>query len=137
MRQPAGKQFLVVIFAAALAACTSTKETVVDPNLFPSGFKKEILDTLTTTLSDPTNVRDASISDPALIKVANDQRYAVCLRFNPRDGNHHYMGITTRIAYFYAGHLNQLVDATKEQCGNATYKPFPELEKLCLGTKCL
>ena len=44
-----------------------------------------------------------------------------------------YAGSTDRIAYFYGGHLNQLVEATKEQCGNAAYKPFPELEKLCLA----
>jgi len=29
-----------------------------------------------------------------------------------------------------------LVEATKEQCGNAAYKPFPELEKLCQAKKC-
>jgi len=29
-----------------------------------------------------------------------------------------------------------LIQASKEQCGNAAYKPFPELEKLCLATKC-
>ena len=46
---------------------------------------------------------------------------------------HHYTGSKDRIAYFYGGHLNQLVEATKEQCGNAAYKPFPELEKLCLA----
>ena len=47
-----------------------------------------------------------------------------------------YTGAKDRIGYFFGGHLNQLVDATKEQCGNAAYKPFPELEKICLGTKC-
>ncbi len=41
-----------------------------------------------------------------------------------------------RIAYFYGGHLNQLIEASKEQCGNAAYKPFPELEKVCLGKGC-
>ena len=40
-------------------------------------------------------------------------------------------GQQDRIGYFYGGHLNQLVEASKAQCGNAAYKPFPELEKLC------
>jgi hypothetical protein len=136
MRQPAGQWFLIAIFIGALAACTSAPEPVVNPNLFPSGFKKEILDTLTQTLSDPTNVHGAYITDPTLTKLDLDQRYAVCVRFNPRDPDQHYLGSTDRIAYFYAAHLNQLVDASKEQCGNAAYKPFPELEKICLGKKC-
>jgi len=42
----------------------------------------------------------------------------------------------TRIAYFYAGDLNQLVAAKDDQCVNAAYKPFPEVEKLCLVEKC-
>jgi len=29
-----------------------------------------------------------------------------------------------------------MVEATKEQCGNAAYKPFPELEKYCFASKC-
>ena len=42
-------------------------------------------------------------------------------------------GSKDRIAYFFGGHLNQLIEASTEQCGNAAYKPFPELEKLCLA----
>ena len=41
-----------------------------------------------------------------------------------------------RIAYFYAGHLNQLVVATPEQCAGVAYKPWPELEKYCLAKNC-
>ena len=71
--------------------------------------------------------------DPALVPVGKDSRYAVCIRSNSRDYHRNYPGSQDRIAYFYGGHLNQLVDATKEQCGNAAYKPYPELEKLCLS----
>ena len=87
-------------------------------------------------LDDPTNVRDAFITEPVLRSTGKDQRYVVCVRANARDINRNYTGSKDRIAYFFGGHLNQLVDATKEQCGNAAYKPFPELEKLCLGNKC-
>jgi hypothetical protein len=132
-----GHWLLVALAAWALAACALTKPPPEpDPNLFPTAFRKEILDTLSTMLGDPTNVRDASISDPVLGPVAKDQRYTACVRFNERDSEHHYMGIETRIAYFYAGHLNQLVKASADQCTTAAYKPFPELEKLCLGNKC-
>ena len=35
-------------------------------------------------LNDPTGIRDAGISDPALKSVGNLQRYVVCLRFNAK-----------------------------------------------------
>jgi hypothetical protein len=137
MSQSAGNWFVVAALAVALAACSSDKKKDdVDPNLFPANYKNEILDTMTTLLVDPTNVRDAFISEPALGPVGTDRRYTVCVRSNSRNGARHYLGSTDRIAYFYGGHLNQLVEATKEQCGNAAYKPFPELEKLCQAKKC-
>ena len=139
-----GKTSLRFVLAAAaaltLAACGSDyyigKPAAVDPNIFPTAYKKEITDLLTTTLEDPTNVRGAFISEPVLTPVGKDQRYTVCVRYNGRNAVRQYKGSVDRIAYFYGGHLNQLVDATKEQCGNAAYKPFPELEHLCLSKKC-
>ena len=62
-------------------------------------------------------------------------RYAVCLRFNARNDLRVYTGLKERIAYFYAGDLNQLHDANREQCAGTAYKPFPELEKICLSEK--
>ena len=64
-----------------------------------------------------------------------ESRYAACVRYNARDGEGQYAGSKDRIAVFYAGELNQLIIATPEQCGNAAYQPFPELESLKrLGT---
>ena len=136
MRRSVACLGLLAALATALAACTSSKTPAVDPNAVPANYKQEILDALEHTLGDPTNVRDAFISDPALTPIGKEQRYTACVRYNARDASRRYMGSTDRIAYFYGGHLNQLVEATKEQCGNAAYKPFPELEKLCLGQKC-
>ena len=81
-------------------------------------------------------MRDAFISEPVLRSAGKEQRYTVCVRANSRNLLRDYTGAKDRIGYFYGGHLNQLIEATKEQCGNAAYKPFPELEKYCLGTKC-
>ncbi len=136
MSQPAGNWFLMAVVAGMLAACASSTEKPVEPNLLPANYKQEILDTLSRTLGYPTNVREAYISDPALGPVGKDQRYMACVRYNARDASNHYEGSTDHIAYFYGAHLNQLIKASKEQCGNAAYKPFPELEKLCLATKC-
>ena len=125
------------LMTLALAACSSdSKKAEPDPNTLPVNYKQEIIDTLTRVLDDPTNVRDALISEPVLRSTGKDQRYTVCVRANARNLSRNYTGAKDRIGYFYGGHLNQLVEATKEQCGNALYKPFPELEKLCLGDKC-
>lgn len=130
----------IAVIALALAGCGSGdylgKPKEIDPNIVPADYKNEIIRTLKTVLIDPTNIRDASISDPALAPVGKDQRYVVCVRLNSRGYQREYLGSKDRIAYFYGGHLNQLVDASKEQCGNAAYKPFPEAEKLCLGKSC-
>ncbi|HET9714766.1 MAG TPA: hypothetical protein VFP60_01150 [Pseudolabrys sp.] len=120
-----------------LAACSSSsKEPLENANQFPANYKDEVLNTLTTTLEDPTNVRGAYIADPVLRAAGKEERYVVCVRFDARNANKHYTGSKDRIGYFYAGHLNQLVDADNEQCRNAAYKPFPELERLCQAKKC-
>ena len=129
---------LLSVFTLAVAGCSSSgKAPEEDPNVFPASYKDEILNTLTNLLEDPTNVRNAYISDPVLRTVGKDQRYTVCVRSDSRNANKEYVGSKDRIGFFYGGRLNQLVDATKEQCGNAAYKPFPELEKLCQARKCV
>ncbi len=129
---------LLSVFAVAVAGCSSSgKAPEDDPNVFPSTYKEEILNTLTNLLDDPTNVRGAYISDPVLRTVGKDQRYTVCVRSDSRDVNKQYLGSKDRIGFFYGGHLNQLVEASKEQCGTAAYRPFPELEKLCQARKCV
>jgi ABC-type Fe3+-hydroxamate transport system substrate-binding protein len=125
------------LIAVVLAACSSSGDKAEpDPNIFPTNYKREVVDTMMTALDDPTNVRDAFISEPALVPVGKDQRYAVCVRYNARDLARRYVGSKDRIAFFFAGHLNQFVDATPAQCGKAAYKPFPEAEKICLADKC-
>lgn len=140
MTQRTPRVLLAAVFAMTLAGCGANeylgKQKEVDPNVFPADYKKEIMDTLQHMLTDPTNVRGAFISEPALAPVGRDQRYLVCVRANSRGFQREYTGSKDRAAFFFAGHLNQLIDATKEQCGSAAYKPFPELEKLCLGKSC-
>lgn len=127
-------------FALAVAGCGANeylgKPKEPEPNIVPVNYKQEIIDTLQRTLGDPTNVRDAGITEPVLMPIGREPRYAVCVRENSRDSAKRYTGVTTHIAIFYAGRLNQLVAATKDQCVNAAYKPFPELEKLCFSKEC-
>jgi hypothetical protein len=130
---------LVMIAAAALAlaACTGPKEVEPEPNVLPANYRQEIVDTMTRVLEDPTNVKDAFVTDPMLTVApgGRDPRYIVCIKYNPRVGRQ-YAGSRERLATFFNGRLNQLVETGLEQCAKAAYKPFPELEKVCLAKKC-
>jgi len=139
MMKMAASACLLSVLAVGLTGCSGSgsKQPEENPNVFPADYKNEILLTMTSTLDDPTNVRGAFISEPALRQAGKEERYVVCVRSDSRNANKQYTGSMDRIGYFYAGHLNQLIDATKEQCGNAAYKPFPELEKLCQAKKCV
>ena len=139
MMKIAASACLLSVLAVGLTGCSGSgsKQPEENPNVFPADYKNEILLTMTSTLDDPTNVRGAFISEPALPQAGKEERYVVCVRSDSRNANKQYTGSMDRIGYFYAGHLNQLIDATKEQCGNAAYKPFPELEKLCQAKKCV
>ncbi len=122
---------LCLVLAIALAACSgSSKPAEEDPNLAPAAYKQEIMVTLSRTREDAAQLREASISEPALAAAGSAQRYIACLRFTGRDGRHE------QVAYFYAGHLNQLVETSKGPCATTAYQPFPELEKLCQANKC-
>jgi hypothetical protein len=127
---------LVLTMAGCSSSWFNKKEPPTNPNLFPTNYRKEVLDTMKESLTVNTNVRDAYISEPVLTQVDQDQRYTVCVRSNSRDINGEYTGDKDRIAYFYGGHLNQLVLAKPGQCANAAYKPFPELEHICQAEKC-
>ena len=130
---------LLSALAMGLIGCSSSnsKQPEENPNVFPADYKNEILLTMTNTLEDPTNIRDAFISEPVLRQAGKEERYVICVRSDSRNANKNYTGSKDRIGYFYAGHLTQLVEASKEQCGSAAYKPFPELEKLCQAKKCV
>jgi len=127
----------MMLLVAGLAACSgsSKKSDEPDPNLFPANYKAQLMIELQRDLDDPTNIRDAFITEPFLTQGSREQRYAVCVRSNSRNLNHEYTGIKDRIGFFYGGHLNQLIEATPEQCGKAAYKPWPELQNICFSDK--
>ena len=128
-------RFACVIFLTALAcACAQEQPAVVttEPNIAPVDYKAQILAYLRTYLNDPTGVRGAAIAEPELRNIPGTsvQRYMVCLRFNAKNTGGKYEGSRDRMVAFLAGRLDTLVAAPKEQCANANWQPFPELEKL-------
>jgi hypothetical protein len=138
MRRRAASLWLLSALAVGLTACSRANISTVDPNVSPARYKDEILDTLRTVFdkNETQTVTNAMISDLALRPVGSEQRYAVCIRYTAHGTAYDLTGNAERIAVFYGGYLNQLVEATKEQCGNAAYKPFPELNAVCLGKGC-
>jgi hypothetical protein len=137
MGRRAASLCLLSALVAALAACSSDSKPD-NTNLFPTDYKKEIIDTLKQLFAsnDTARVSGAFISDPVLRPVGKDQLYTACVRYTAHGATQGEIGNAVRVAYFYGGHLNQLIAADKDQCGNAAYKPFPELDKYCVGTGC-
>ena len=131
-------RWLSFVLLIALGGCSgSSKDTSLSPTV-PSDYRQKVLLAVSEVFADPTNIKDAFISDPMQVPVDNVQRDAVCVRGNPRDLNtKQYLGSRELVAYFFGGGLNQLIPAQPGQCAKAPYKPFPELEKYCRGEKCL
>jgi hypothetical protein len=104
-------------------------------NTFPTNYKTDIAAAMRAYVNDPSGIRDASISEPVLKPASSalPERYVACLRFNAKKSATVYAGNKEIAAVFLAGRFDQFVDAQKEEqalCANATYTPFPELEKL-------
>jgi hypothetical protein len=119
----------------ALCACWG-REDKPQENVLPTNYKPDILEMLHGSLEDPTNVRDAAISEPVLKPVAGSTRYVVCLRFNARDSSGQYTGMKNLAAVYFSGRITQLINSTDVQCGGVAFQPFPELQKLCREIVC-
>jgi hypothetical protein len=132
------KGLLAGLIGAALAGCASGERELlggaetkggVSVNVFPDRYRAEILAYQRSYLNDPTGIRAAAITQPALRKVGSVERYVVCVRFNAKAAGGTYAGVRDHIAVFLAGKLDQMA-ATREECRDAAYEPFPELERL-------
>jgi hypothetical protein len=125
----------VVVSSAAilLAACSTTQNqgrVTADPNISPLNYRADIQAFLRNYLNNPSQIRGAFVSEPALMQVGGVQRYASCLRFNARKSDGQYEGSKDRLVLFLSGRLDTMVPAKPEHCASAAYQPFPELERL-------
>lgn len=110
-------------------------------NAYPANYKSDILAAMHAYLNDPTGVRAAAISEPALKPLGGSginfissppARYVVCVQFNPKAMNG-YAGVKQIAAVFIAGRFDRFIETAteiKDLCADASYAPFPELEKL-------
>jgi hypothetical protein len=121
--------------AFALAGCAAPEEKKIEENIYPKDYKAEILTYVNTQAGDPSGIRDAFISEPALVTAGAATRYIACMRYTPKEDGK-YAGIREMAVYYYAGRMTQMVKATPDLCGKAVYQPFPELQALCRGVSC-
>lgn len=130
-----GRDFVWVgLLGAALAGCAGQDDLRVETkggasvNVYPDNYKPEVLAYLRNYLNDLSGIRNAGISVPAVRPVGGLERYASCVRFSARAPGASASG-RDYLAIFLAGKLDQLGPA-REHCKDATYEPFPELERL-------
>jgi hypothetical protein len=117
---------VVMLVAGALAGCSGFSKNqpaaAPDPNLLPANYRGGLVTFLRQSLTNRSDFRGAMISEPALKPVGPSQHYVVCVQFNPQST------IKTKAAVYLSGQMTQFVDAAPEQCADAAYQPFKELE---------
>ena len=120
----------VALLAITLCACSSLGEKKVEENVYPGDYKAKIKDWLRLQVADPKSIRDAYIAEPALKARGAVTRYIVCLKYDAKDESGQYQGNKEFAAFYYAGEITQIAEATREMCENALYRPYPEIEKM-------
>ena len=117
---------VLMLAAGALAGCSgfdkAQQAATADPNVFPANYRSALVAFLRRSLTNRSDFRGAMISEPALKQVGGSQHYVVCVQFNPQST------IKPKAAVYLAGQMTQFVDAAPEQCADAAYQPFKELE---------
>jgi hypothetical protein len=126
-----------VAAAAALAGCgtDSAREMREErASVFPGNYRAELVAFMRTYLNDPTNVRDAYIAEPTMKPFGSRNQYVVCVRYNAKNTDGRYMGSKDGMALFDGGRFDHMIDQFNarviNQCADADYKPFPELQAL-------
>lgn len=129
-----------LLLAATLAGCgglnfhlggsdSDKPVTTVNANLYPANYRMQIARLLSTLLTDRADFHGALIAPPMLKPVADSSNlhYVVCVQLNGHNTQ------KTKVAIYLAGEPTQFIDATPEQCGDAAYQPFTELETVKPG----
>jgi hypothetical protein len=119
----------------ALTGCNSDWMRVREYNeqantTAPTNYKADIIAFMKTYLNNPVGVRDAFVSAPELRTFDHTSRYVACLRYNARGSSGQYAGSKDSLVMFRDGRLDRVVDNAREQCKDASYQPFRELEKM-------
>ena len=117
---------VLMLAAGALAGCSGfgkpQQAATPDPNVFPANYRSSLLAFLRQSLTNRADFRGVMLSEPAIKPVGQSQHYVVCVQFNPQSK------LKTKAAVYLSGQMTQFIDAAPEQCAEAAYQPFKELE---------
>jgi hypothetical protein len=125
----------LLVAGMALASCGGGPSEINflsdrEPQIRPTNYRADTLSFMRTYLNNPSQVREAAMSEPTLRSIGGRERYVACLRYNARDSAGRYTGVSDRLAIFFEGRFDQIIEKGAEMCAGATYAPFPELERL-------
>jgi hypothetical protein len=136
-------RLIAALASFSLAACGTNIEPTQgelkaaweSSNVPPANYKADIIAFMRTYLNDPTNVRDAAVSSPALKTLPGDpgERFISCLRYNAKKSDGVYAGNKTAIVVYGSGKLDRVIDTPKianAVCAAVPLNPFPELQQL-------
>jgi hypothetical protein len=102
-------------------------------NVYPEGYRRDLLAFMRTYLNDPTRIRGAAISQPERKSVGQGERYVVCVRYTERKDDGTYGKPKDGAATFVSNKLDRFYDGEEEVkalCKEAALAPFPEMEKV-------
>lgn len=122
---------LMLCGCAGMAQLEETRRSEAEGNIAPRNPRADIVALMRTYLNDPTNVREASVSEPELREVGpGRRRYVSCLRYNARMSDGRYAGRKVSLVTFWQGRLDRITDNPGDRCRDADYRPFPELMRM-------
>ena len=102
-------------------------------NVYPEGYRSDLLAFMRTYLNDPTRIRGAAVSRPERKPLGQGDRFVACVRYSERKDGGTYGPPKDGAASFVSAKLDRFFDApleVKALCKDAVLEPFPEMEKL-------
>ena len=134
-------RWLALLAALACAGCTtdvgpSPAELKVNweaQNVLPQGYKQDLLAYMRTYLNDPSGIRGAGVTQPALKDFGPGQRFMTCVRYTERKSDGKYGAPKEGVAVYVSGKLDRFFDTprdVRELCKDVAYAPFPEMEAI-------
>jgi len=96
----------------------------------PGDYRADIVAFMRTYLNDPSNVRGVYVTVPALRTIDGASRYASCVRYSAKNSSGQYAPAKDSIVLFRAGRLDRVIDNARDQCRDAPFEPFPEMERM-------
>lgn len=141
MRMRSLSFFTLFLLGASLAGCASDvgptpaelKARWEAQNVYPDGYKRDLLAFMRTYLNDPTRIRGAAVSKPELKSVGQGERFVACVRYTERRDNGTYGAPKDGAATFVSAKLDRFFDGEKEVkalCKDAVLEPFPDMEQI-------